>query len=252
MIEELKNLILQTERFFQSKENIKLLNPVEKRESVTKLDIEIEDFLIENLKNIEPGAGFLSEERGENRGKNNKFWIIDPIDSTNNFLLNIPFFSVSIAYCKKNIVEIGLCYFPRLKELFYAQRGKGAFLNNKTIRVSEKDKLKNSLLLYDNQFYKTELTFTNLKKIVNEFFTVRISGCASFDICMVASGRAEARIFNDTKPMDFIPGSIILEEAGGKISNFDGNYPDFKDTKIICSNNLIHENILNILKKDDR
>lgn len=253
MLEKIKSVAVQTKKFFSKKRtSIKRLNSKLQRESVTGLDVKIEKFLKKELKKIDKDAGFWGEETDKNIKNKNNFWLVDPIDSTNNYLLNIPFYSICIAYCNKNQAEMAVCFFPELDLLFYAQEGKGAFLNDKKIRVSNKSKIKESLLMYDNHFYKTKEMFKILEKIVNNFFTIRISGCASFDICMIAAGKAEARVFNKTKVMDFMPAGLILEEAGGKITNFKGVKIKLSDKQVVCTNGKIHSQLIKMINKRKR
>ncbi|MBF0207263.1 MAG: inositol monophosphatase [Oligoflexia bacterium] len=242
-----KKIILQTDEFFYGKANFDYSFQKIDRETITSLDVKIEEYLKDKLSILTPHAAFWGEEKGMPSGESEELWVIDPIDSTNNFILEIPFFSVSVAYCINRVPTIGICFFPKLKTLLFAIKGEGAYRNADRIKVSSKQKLSDSLLLYDNQFYKSELVFENLKKVVNSFFTVRISGCASFDICAIACGQAEVRIFNQTKVMDFIPGGLILEEAGGIVSDFHGKSPAFDQQQIICSNGFLHADIIDCL-----
>ena len=180
------------------------------RDFVTKTDKHVEKILIEELSKTKNNYSFLSEEVGsiENKDKDN-IWIIDPIDGTTNFLHGIPHFAICIALeCKKEII-CGLIYDPIKDEMYYAERNKGAFLNNQRLRVSKKNILDECLFSSNHEGVK----FSNLN--------MRYSGCAALDLAYVASGRLDGFFHNKINIWDVAAGALLVEEAGGIVNDLD-------------------------------
>jgi len=216
-------------------------------EIVTNCDIESENAIVEVLKKDYPKSSIYSEEVGKITGQETLLWILDPIDGTHNFIHKIPFYAVSIGVFKKGNPFAGLIYLPEFDECFYAISGRNAFLNDKKISVSNIEKLNNSMVAYDNQFHKHKAMLKNLSVLQGKCFTLRIFGSAAIDICNVARGAIEARIFHKTKLVDFAAGLVIVEEAGGMITDFNGNKVTLKTEDVIVSNRKIHQELLDTL-----
>lgn len=218
------------------------------KDFVTEVDLKSEEAIINIIKEKFPEHAIYSEEIGVKEGRENYTWIIDPLDGTHNYIFNIPFFGVSIALAKGKEVIMGAIYLPAFDELFFAERGKGAFLNGKPISVA-KHGLSESLILYDNQFHKHEHMLPNFTRIVDKVFTTRIFGSAVCDLCSVARGYANARIFHKPKLCDFAAGALIVEEAGGRATDFHGNPWNIETKNLVASNGVIHNELLKILLK---
>lgn len=217
------------------------------KEFVTNCDIASENAIIEVLKAEFPDSTIYSEEVGTITGDEDLLWILDPIDGTHNFIHNIPFHAISIGAYNKGKPFAGLIYLPATDEYFYAIEGKGAFLNDKKISVSGIPKLNNGMIAYDNQFHRHESMLKNLKIVQEKCFTLRIFGSAAVDMCNVARGDIEARIFHKTKIFDFAAGIIIVREAGGKVTDFEGREVTSKTADILVSNGKIHDELVNLL-----
>ncbi len=178
------------------------------RDFVTKTDKYVEKILIEELSKIKSNYSFLSEEVGkiENKDKDN-IWIIDPIDGTTNFLHGIPHFAICIALESKKEIISGLIYDPIKDEMFYAEKNKGAYLNNQRLRVSNKNVIDECLFSSNHEGVK----FSNLN--------MRYSGCASLDLAYVAAGRLDGFFHNKINIWDVAAGALLVEEAGGIVND---------------------------------
>ena len=221
---------------------------------VTAADKRTEKIIIDELQKAHPDYGIISEERGiiNKENKSNK-WIIDPIDGTMNFLNGIPQFAISIAYEEDQEIKCGIIFDPVKNEMFYAEKGKGAYLNNSRIRVSNKKKLKDSLLVTGGPKYSSKIR----KEIFNEFIKVSNSvllpvrkyGSAALDIAYVACGRFDGYWQRELKYWDIAAGIVILREAGGLLDFFeaDKNVPLKKN--ILASNSNIHDQLSDLIIK---
>jgi myo-inositol-1(or 4)-monophosphatase len=187
---------------------------------VTKTDKHVEKVLIEELSKIKKNYSFITEETGiiKNKDKEN-IWIIDPIDGTTNFLHGIPHFAICIALQYKNEIVSGLIFDPIKDEMFFAEKDKGAFLNNQRLRVSKKNSIDDCLFSSNHEGVK----FSNLN--------MRYSGCAALDLAYVASGRLDGFFHNNINLWDIAAGEILVKEAGGIVNDihkFDLNKIDIK------------------------
>jgi len=180
------------------------------RDFVTKTDKHVEKILIEELSKAKKNYSFLSEEIGsiENKDKDN-IWIIDPIDGTTNFLHGIPHFAICVALEFKKEIISGLIYDPIKDEMFYAEKNKGAYLNNQRLRVSNKNLIDECLFSSNHEGVK----FSNLN--------MRYSGCAALDLAYVASGRLDGFFHNKINIWDVAAGALLVEEAGGIVNNLN-------------------------------
>ena len=205
------------------------------RDFVTKTDKHVEKILIEELSKTKKNYSFLSEEVGsiENKDKDN-IWIIDPIDGTTNFLHGIPHFAICLALESKKEIISGLIYDPIKDEMFYAEKNKGAYLNNQRLRVSNKNLIDECLFSSNHEGVK----FSNLN--------MRYSGCAALDLAYVASGRLDGFFHNKINIWDVAAGALLVEEAGGIVNDldkFDQNKIDIR-----ASSGAINDKMLENLK----
>jgi myo-inositol-1(or 4)-monophosphatase len=221
---------------------------------VTEYDLIAEKVVIEEIKNIFPDHSILAEESGLNDNESEYQWIIDPLDGTVNFANKLGIFSVSIALKYKNNIISGCVYNPISEELFFAEFGKGAYLNEKKINVSNTNNINTSFLVtgfpYNiNENPKNCLeTFT---RIVSKGIPVRRLGSAALDLCFVAAGRFDGYWEVSLKPWDMAAGKLILEEAGGKVTHYDGTIHEFKQDSIIASNTLIHNQLIGLVNNEN-
>lgn len=221
---------------------------------VTIADIESEKAIISLIRQYFPDHNFLAEEEKYSQTASEFTWIIDPLDGTNNFACKLPIFCVSIALMRKQELILGVIYDVTRDELFYARKGKGAFLNGKKIQVNSADTLQKSLLItgfyYDRGKEMIE-TLENIKKFFqNHIIGIRRLGAAALDLCYVACGRAAGFWEFELNPWDFAAGKLIVEEAGGRVTGRYGE--DVNVTKksfIVASNGKIHEMMLAVLNK---
>lgn len=219
---------------------------------VTEADLASEKFIIEKIKSHYPKHSILAEESGEAVliGDNSWKWIIDPLDGTTNFAHGYPCFCVTMAIEHKGEIVVGVTYDPTRDELFAAEKGKGATLNNKKISVSETDQLGNALLVtgfpYDISLRDN---FTrHFTKMLLSSRAVRRDGSAAIDLAYVACGRFDGFWEEGLKPWDVAAGVLMIEEAGGQVSYFDGSKYSVYKPPICASNSLLHNEMLNILK----
>jgi len=202
---------------------------------VTKTDMHVEKILIEELSKIKKNYSFLTEETGviNNKDKEN-VWIIDPIDGTNNFLHGVPHFAISIALKSKEELVSSLIFDPIKDEMFFAEKDKGAFLNNQRLRVSKKNSLSNCLFASNH----SGLKFSNLN--------MRCTGSAALDLAYVAAGRLDGYFQNTINLWDIAAGILLVQEAGGIVN--DINKFDMNKINIRASSDAISHKMLQNLK----
>ena len=202
---------------------------------VTKTDRNVEKILIEELSKTKKNYSFISEEVGKinNKDKEN-IWIIDPIDGTTNFLHGIPHFAISIALKSKEKVVSGLIFDPIKDEMFFAEKNKGAYLNNHRMRVSNKNSIEDCLFSSNHEGVK----FSNLN--------MRYSGCAALDLAYVASGRLDGYFHNKINIWDIAAGALMVEESGGIVNDLSKFNID--NINIRASSGVINDKMLENLK----
>ena len=203
---------------------------------VTKTDKHVEKILIEELSKIKKNYSFITEETGiiKNDDKEN-FWIIDPIDGTTNFLHGIPHFAICIALQSKSEIVSGLIFDPIKDEMFFAEKDKGAFLNNQRLRVSKKNSIDDCLFSSNHEGVK----FSDLN--------MRYSGCAALDLAYVASGRLDGFFHNKINLWDIAAGEILVKEAGGIVNDihkFKVNKIDIRASSAAINDKML-ENLVN-------
>ncbi len=218
---------------------------------VTRVDLECEREIINLFKREVPEHKILSEEAGGDSLDSEYLWVIDPLDGTTNYAHTYPKFCVSIALVKKGNPILGVVYDPILNEMFYAIRGKGAYLNGKKIQVSKVDKLEDALLgtgfAYDrDQPLGKDLEIFN--RIINYPQSIRRDGSAALNLCYVACGRFDGFWELNLSPWDIASGVLIVEEAGGKITDLSGKPMPLDRRELWASNGKIHQQLIELLK----
>ncbi len=180
------------------------------KDFVTKTDKRVEDILIQELSKSKKNYSFITEETGIiNNSDKDTFWIIDPIDGTTNFLHGIPHFAISIALKFKNEIKSGIVFDPIKNEMFYAEKNSGSFFNNQRIRVSKKNDLDDCLFATNHLGAK----FSDLN--------LRYTGCAALDLAYVGSGKLDGFFHNNINIWDIAAGTLIVQEAGGKVNDIN-------------------------------
>ena len=219
---------------------------------VTDVDLKSEEFIIDRLTKGLPESSVLSEERGEQNKSGSPYkWIIDPLDGTSNFAHGFPWFCVSIALEKEGEVIAGAIYHPIMKDMFFAEKDKGAFLNDNPIEVSKTTGIKKSLIA-TGFFYQTgeELSESvkRFEKVQQVALGVRRAGSAALDLAYAACGRFDAFWEKGLCPWDKAAGEIIFREAKGTITDFGGNAFSIYGNETLATNGLLHESMIELLK----
>ena len=222
---------------------------------VSSADKRTEKTIIEELQKAHPEYGIVTEETGIiNKSNIKNRWIIDPIDGTMNFLNGIPQFAISIAYEENNEIICGVIFNPITNEMFCAEKGNGAYLNNTRIRVSNKKKLKDALLVTGGPNGASKIKnkiYSEYINVSNNVSNVRKFGSAALDMAYVACGRFDGYWQRELNYWDIAAGVIILREAGGFIDFFedDISYPLKKN--VLASNSNIHQELKELINKKD-
>ena len=220
---------------------------------VTSADKRTEKILIEELQKAHPEYGIITEETGIiNKSNTKNRWIIDPIDGTFNFMNGISQFAISVGYEEDNEIKCGVIFNPIMNEMFYAEKGNGAYLNNSRIRVSKKNKINESLIVTGGPKGSSKIKdkiFSEYIHVSKNVANVRKFGSAALDVAYVACGRFDGYWQREINYWDIAAGMIILKEAGGYVDFFeeDKNAPLKKN--ILASNSFIHEELRELINK---
>jgi myo-inositol-1(or 4)-monophosphatase len=223
------------------------------RNFVTAADRRAEEILRADLAKARPDYGFLGEEGGAHPGADKTHrWIVDPLDGTTNFLHGIPHFAVSIALERNGVVVAGLTYNPANDELYVAERGKGAFLNERRLRVAARQRLaeavvacglphygRGDLLQARNEIFAAQKHFAGLRRF----------GAATLDLAYIAAGRFDAYWERDLSPWDLAAGVLLVREAGGFVSDLDGGDAILTKGHVAAGNDTMHRELLRLLKE---
>lgn len=221
---------------------------------VTEADLMSEKYLIDQIKELRPDDSILSEESGVSGHLESEYtWVLDPIDGTRNFAIGIPFFCVSIGCLKNGVPYIGVIYDPLHDEMFYAQRGDGAFLNNKKIQISQATSLEDAMLSICWVKEKADKNpFLECMKAFSEYTSYfRRYGSAALVMSYIACGRLDAYVQAGLCPWDVAAAMVIVEEAGGLITDFKGKPVNLNDKviNVIAANKYFHEKLLDHFKE---
>jgi myo-inositol-1(or 4)-monophosphatase len=217
---------------------------------VTEADLEAEKAVLQIIQNSFPRDNILSEEAGQHAEGSPRTWLIDPLDGTTNFTHGFPFFAVSVALEVDGELTVGVVYDPLKNELFEGAKGSGARLNNEPIHVSRITQLGDSLLgtgfSYDVQ-EKPQRVMERFTRMVVRAQGVRRPGSAALDLCYLAAGRFDGFWEEGLHPWDTAGGAIIVREAGGKVTTFEGEAFSPYQKSIVAANPLIHDDLLSLL-----
>ena len=223
------------------------------RNFVTAADRRAEAILREELAKARPDYGFLGEEGGAHEGADKAHrWIVDPLDGTTNFLHGIPHFAVSIALERNGTIVAGLVYNPANDEMFVAERGKGAFLDDKRIRVAARERLTDAVVACGLPHYgrgDLALARNEIAAAQQHFAGLRRYGAAALDLAWVAAGRLDAYWERDLSPWDVAAGSLLVREAGGYVSDLDGGDAILRKGNVVAGNETMHRALLRLLKE---
>jgi myo-inositol-1(or 4)-monophosphatase len=219
---------------------------------VTLADHRAEEMLHSDLTKARPGYGFLGEEGGSRAGEDKTHtWIVDPLDGTTNFLHGIPQFAISIALQREDTIVAGVIYNPANEELYTAERGKGAFLNDQRLRVAGRRKLSECVIACGLPHMgrgDLDLSRAEMTEIQAKVAGLRRFGAASLDMAFIAAGRFDGYWERNLQPWDIAAGQIIVREAGGIFSGIAGDDDPLKTGNVICGNEFIHAELVKLLK----
>jgi myo-inositol-1(or 4)-monophosphatase len=220
---------------------------------VSQADRRSEEILYTELLRARPGYSFLMEERGEVAGEDDQHrWIVDPLDGTTNFLHGLPIFSISIALERQGQIVAGVIYNPAMDELYTAERGGGAFMNDRRLRVAGRTKLSDALIgtgiphlgRGHHGNYLLEM-----RNVMAETAGVRRLGSAALDLAYVAAGRMDGFWEEPLSPWDIAAGILMVREAGGFVSDKNGGQDMFDNHQVVAGNETIHRALVKTLKR---
>jgi myo-inositol-1(or 4)-monophosphatase len=219
---------------------------------VSAADHKAEQVLYEELSKVRPGYGFIGEERGLIEGSDKTHtWIVDPLDGTTNFLHAIPHFAVTAALERDGVIVAGVTFNPVTNELFWAEKGKGAYLNDKRLRVAARRNMDEAVLATGIPFLGKPghgVFLKELHQISQRVSGVRRFGSAALDLAYVAAGRFDGYWERGLKNWDMAAGTLLVTEAGGKVTNADGAETALLDGTVLASNLELHPQVLSLIK----
>ena len=235
---------------FQNPKNLHLKREID---IVTETDEKSEAYLLSEIRARFPQHRIVAEESGENDGDTDHTWYIDPLDGTSNFAHGLPIFSVSIAYAQQGEIDLGVVYDPIRDELFSAQRGKGAFLNDQPVHTGDKDELRRSMIVTGFPYDRFDSPVNNLA-FFNAFTlnvrSIRRLGSAAMDLCYVGAGRLDGYWEFKMETWDLAAGALIAKEGGAKVTTMDNKNdilnPPFS---IMAANPGLHAQMLQLIEE---
>jgi len=245
-INEAGEMLLEKFKNFDRKE----IRLKAKHEIITEYDLLSEKIILNKIKKNFPEHSIVSEEEGESIQNTPWQWVIDPIDGTTNFSIHNPFWSISVALFYKENPVLGIVYAPVLQELYCARQGEGAFLNQKKIKVSEinSGKILNAFChSRKEEDIKTAIKYFAYQKIHG--FDCRQMGSAAIELAFVASGRIESLTIPGANAWDVGAGVLLVQEAGGKVTDFENKNWTLKSKDMVATNQILHEQILKAIAK---
>ena len=218
---------------------------------LTFVDEQAEQKIIDVIKENYPDHAILAEESGVQTQSGDYQWIVDPLDGTKNYISGIPIFAISIAVKYKTDIILGVVLDPLREELFWAEKNTGAYLNGRSIQVSSRSSLKSCMLGTGFPFKHKQILhryLSSFEEIFNNVSGIRRMGAASIDLAYIAAGRFDGFWEIGLNPWDVAAGSLIIQEAGGRISDFWGTDNYLYSNYFLASNGLIHDQMLKLLK----
>lgn len=237
-------------KYSQQLDRIKV-NEKEKNDFVSNVDLQAEQAIIQTIHKAYPDHSILAEESGQLDNNNDYVWIIDPLDGTTNFIHGFPFYCVSIAVKHKGRIEHAAIFDPIKQELFTASRGSGAILNNQRLRVNTDSNFSKTLIGTGFPFRNKNTAqqyFETFTAIFDQCAGVRRAGAAALDLAYVAAGRLDGFWEFGLKPWDIAAGSLIIKEAGGLVSDTDGQDNYMKNGNIVAGNPKTLKSLLKLIK----
>lgn len=243
-IQELIALVKKTKSFVDNREragHIKVKGPAD---YVTQVDTDIQGFLAKELGDLFPEIQFLGEEEGLHEMAGDTYWILDPIDGTTNLIHDYQHSVVSLALYEKGEITLGIVYDPFREDVYYAEKGKGSFLNGTPIHVSDTESLEETIIAIGTSPYDKELAqenFQRIERIFERSQDIRRTGSAAMDLAYVACGRTGGFFEPRLSPWDFAAGMLLVAEAGGQVTDFEGKPLNLLQRgSVVASNGKVH------------
>lgn len=218
---------------------------------VSEVDHVSENLILEGIQGEFPKDGIITEESTGKEAGNGYRWIIDPLDGTHNYLNGFYDFGCGLSLESDGELVLGICYFPKYRQIFWAEKGRGAFCNGKRISVSNAKDLRGGFFIPDSSSFRDApgRSLEDIDIMVKAGCSVRIIGCSHRSLAYVASGRALVAISRSGKVWDFSPGVLILREAGGMVTDENGLPWKPGSEEIIATNSIVHSDVLNLLRR---
>lgn len=252
-MERMAEIVRSAENIFEDRDDSQKVHTKGRADYVTDVDLHVQQYLSGKLAEVFPDVQFMGEEKDNSDiDFQGKVWILDPVDGTTNLIHDMRASAISLGYAEGGKIKAGVIFCPFSKELFMAERGKGAWLNGKRMHVSQAKTLGESLIAFGTAPYYHEYTdwsFNAAKKLFLQCQDIRRSGSAAIEFAYVAAGRLDGIFEKLLSPWDFAAGICLVEEAGGKVTDLEDRPVDFsKKSGILASNGQVHEAILDCLK----
>lgn len=234
---------------YSGKVHVKNIKNEDTSNFATEVDTEAEKIIVKILTKNFPSHNIIAEEGSRSHKNSEYIWVIDPLDGTFGFSHGMPYFSVSIGLLKNNYPIIGVIYHISAKDLYFAQADKGAYLNGDSIHVSQGRSLESAALAIGFGSRKKRVEKSYIRLLIDKVGYPYSLGSAATKLALVAKGMFDAFV-NEAWVWDFVAGAVIVREAGGRVTDFAGNEPDWSQERlnIVASNGLIHDQILEALR----
>ncbi len=250
--EKIIEIIKEAARIIENRELALQIEEKGPSDYVTKVDLMVQQFIESRLNELYPDIQFMGEEKAsDDINFDGRFWVLDPVDGTTNLIHDYKFVSISLALVVDREIRLGFVFHPAANEMFFAKKGEGVYLNNEPISVSNYDTLSTSLISIGTSPYQKELGEYNFKTFLRLFEQcqdIRRMGSAAIDLAYIACGRADGFFEKSLKLWDYSAGLLIVEEAGGKVTDYKGNEIGLKVTsEVLASNGKIHDEIIELL-----
>jgi len=218
----------------------------------TWVDMAAERIILQEIKKNFPSHHILAEESGADKKQSDYFWIIDPLDGTTNYTMHLPAYGVSVALAFRQEIVLGITYVPELKELMVAEKGQGALLNNRKLKVSKVAQLNRSLLTFchGSLIHDIKRAIRLYSRFKLKGFDYRQIGCAVMEFGFVAAGRTEAIMLPGANLYDVAAGALMVKEAGGQVTDFNNQPWNIQSKDILASNGKIHNQVLKIINEN--
>ncbi len=248
---EIMELVKKTKAFVENREMASHVKAKGPADYVTQVDTDIQSFLCKELSRLAPQIQFLGEEEGLHEMPGDVYWILDPIDGTTNLIHDYQHSVVSLGLYEKGEITLGVIYDPFREDIYYAQKGKGSFLNGNPIHVSLAGTLGETIIAFGTAPYDRELSaenFRHLEKVFGKCQDIRRTGSAALDLAYVACGRTGGFFEPRLSPWDFAAGMLLVTEAGGRITDLTGESLNLlKRGGVVATNGKLHGELLELL-----